>query len=386
MSTPVTLDVLPNRAIAQVTLRRPAKFNSLNLDMILPLQSWFADWARDDSTRPACVILRGEGKAFCAGGDVVTARSSALSRGRAHADFFFEEYRLNALIGNLRDAGLLQISLWDGVTMGGGVGLSLHGAFRVATPRTRFAMPETNIGFVPDVGASFALPRIQRGAHVGLYISLSGAHLGPADCLWTGLATHAIRSEDISQLCARLEEAGRREGLTRETVEELMRELAWGIDEMPRLKRHEDVLKRCFTMEMRSVEEIFAELRATVESAAEDDAAFAKETLEMLKARSPSSLKITFEVFHRHSQPEVTLLDALVGEYRIVQRLLEDTDSDFFEGVRAVLVDKDNKPQWRHPPISAETIKAYLEPLPKSHLTGDLTPMPLHSSIHKSKF
>ncbi|GBG34561.1 3-hydroxyisobutyryl-CoA hydrolase, mitochondrial [Hondaea fermentalgiana] len=343
--------------------------------MIKPLQTWFATWRdAEPAQRPRCILLTGEGKAFCAGGDVVTARTSALSGpgGREHADFFYEEYRLNALIGEMAQPGpngVDQVSVWDGVTMGGGVGLSIHGRYRVATEKTVFAMPEGGIGFLPDVGATFALPRLPVGPEVGLYIALTGARLGAADCLWAGIATHAMRAEKLPEL----REALVRSASTGTSVQAVLDALPSWDGPSPSsssLAANAADLRRIFKLNQPSISSICTALRET-------KTPWAEQTLALLDARSPTSLALTLRAFQLNARPHVTLFDALVAEYRVVQCLVRDTRSDFFEGVRAVLVDKDNKPRWNDRVPSADQIDAYFaSPLPDDHLGGDLRPLP----------
>lgn len=167
-----------NGRFVEVLLNRPSKFNALNLSMVRVLSPLYDKWTSGDSVVD-CVYMHGAGgKAFCAGGDVAEIREQVLSKGSLQHDFFFEEYQLNHKIATAFERrNLVQVSVWDGVTMGGGVGLSLHGRVRIATENTLFAMPECGIGLFPDVGGTFALSRLRVSCAVGMYIALTGCRL-----------------------------------------------------------------------------------------------------------------------------------------------------------------------------------------------------------------
>ena len=176
-------------SVSKLTLCRPKKLNSLSLPMIHELRKIYADLPKTSSI----LLLDGEGRALCAGGDVAEVRQGVLDGTSYPADFFYDEYELDYNIATLFERQqVLQVSLWDGIVMGGGVGLSIHSPIRIATERTMFAMPETGIGLFPDVGATWALTRLKAGAHVGLLLGLSGERLGPADCMFSGVATHLL--------------------------------------------------------------------------------------------------------------------------------------------------------------------------------------------------
>ena len=192
-------------SLAAIALQRPRALNALNLEMVRELQAAFQDASTDASVR--CLLLTGEGKAFCAGGDVkavmLAAKEEPPARGNIADAFFREEYTLNAA---LAASDKPQVSVWDGICMGGGAGLSVHGKFRVATEKALFAMPETNIGLFPDVGASHFLSSLPGG--LGPYLALTGCRLGPADLLYSGLATHYVPSSTLPSLAAALEGCG----------------------------------------------------------------------------------------------------------------------------------------------------------------------------------
>ena len=325
-------------ALARITLNRPKALNALNLDMALRGFDQLAAWAADSSV--AAVLIEGSGEtAFCAGGDVRAIYESALGDGQLAADFFRAEYRLNRAIFHFPKP---YIAVIDGITMGGGVGLSIHGSHRVATERTKLAMPETSIGLFPDVGASYVLPRLQ--GRLGLYIGLTGTRLGAADCLTAGLATHFVGPERLADLATTLAAADW-SGEAGATVDAVLAGLAGDSGPAPLAKRRE-VVERCFSGE--SIEAIFAALEA-------EPGDWAAKTLAHLRGRSPSSLKITLEAYNRGASMDFDA--SMVMEYRLSQACV--AGHDLREGIRAVIIDKDNQPQWQ-PASLAEVSEAVL--------------------------
>ena len=352
---------------------------------------------------------------FCAGGDVAAVRQAFLDGDTSlREDFFYEEYQLNHKIATMRELhGALQLSLWDGVVMGGGAGLTVHGAVRVATERTLFAMPETGIGFFPDVGMTYALARLNGGFAQGLYVALTGARLGAHDCCSSGLATHYCPSAQVPLLHARLHEAMRTlHGMENEmTAMGLVYMVEMAIAEANARARpeivhpgdgvrtsdaakfsgtHLKVITECFgDAHNGSVEGIVAALEREAARAGDPGevrgpigraaCAFAEETLAALRTKSPTSLKVTLEAMRR-VRPEkhdaLPLGDALRQDYRLAHRFVAAAPaSDFCEGVRAVLVDKDRAPRW-DPPALADVaparVEAFFAPLPEGHPRGEL--------------
>ena len=169
--------IIESESFAEVLLNRPSKFNALSIGMVRTLNPMYDKWLSGGSPIN-CIYMHGAGtKAFCAGGDVAEIREQVISGGPLPQDFFFEEYQLNHKIATAFEQAVVQVSVWDGVTMGGGVGLSLHGKIRIATENTLFAMPECGIGLFPDVGGTYALSRLTASRAVGLYIALTGCRL-----------------------------------------------------------------------------------------------------------------------------------------------------------------------------------------------------------------
>ena len=340
-------------ALAQITLNRPKALNALTFDMAERAIAQLAAWTEDATV--AAVVIEGAGeKAFCAGGDIRAIYNSARGDRQHAADFFRAEYRLNRAIHHFAKP---YIALIDGITMGGGVGLSIHGSHRVATERTRFAMPETSIGLFPDVGASYVLPRLP--GRLGLYIGLTGQRLDAADCLACGLATHYVPNERLQDLISALAAADFSSD-AQQAADALLATMA--VDPGPsKLTERRQEIERCFAGE--SVEAILSALEA-------EDSDWARQTLEHLRGRSPSSLKITFEAYRRGAALEFD--EVMVMEYRLSQACV--AGHDFPEGIRAVIIDKDNKPDWQ-PAALAEVsdamLAAYFAPLAARDLRFD---------------
>ncbi|MGA0597383.1 enoyl-CoA hydratase/isomerase family protein [Enterovirga sp. CN4-39] len=315
-------------AAGLVTLNRPQALNAITHNMVLELARALDEWERDpDVTR---VVLQGAGgKAFSAGGDI-RALYEAGREGR-HEEalaFWRDEYHLNIRIKRYPKP---YVSLIDGIVMGGGVGVSLHGRYRVAGDRYRFAMPEVAIGFFPDVGATYALPRLP-GA-TGMYLALTGARVGPDDAGTFGLATHVVPSEAYPGLLDRL--AGR------EDVERVLAAASRPALPGP-VASERAVIDACFSAD--SVAAILARL----DEAAAAGSDFAKATAADMRTKAPSSMAIAFEQVRRGR--DLSFEEAMATEFRIVNRVVHDPD--FYEGVRAAIIDKDGAPRWSHEGIA----------------------------------
>jgi len=359
-------------SVGIISLNRTDKLNSLSLSMIRNLTKCYDTALKSDDVK--CIVMRGEGRAFCAGGDVAAVREEALRGGSLPYDFFYEEYVLNNTIATMFERhGMPQIALWDGITMGGGVGLSVHGRFRVCTEKTVFAKPETKIGLFPDVGGSHVLSRVNGGSAVGHVIGLTGLRLKAADCLWSGLATHFLPSSALPQLMTRLAALSKAEAGDAKRLDSLLMELRG--DAQPDMTKaelapHEACIFRCFGAE--TAEQIIANLEAD-----DTDREWAQKQAKTLRSMSPTSVKLTIESIKRSAPPTVTISDALVMEYRMAQRcvLRSQPESDFYEGIRAVLVDKDNKPAYLPnvlESVTAASIETFFSPLEATHPRGEL--------------
>lgn len=326
-----------------VTLNRPAALNALNRAMCNRIQAaLYASIADGDV---ALVVIDGAGdRAFCAGGDVVAMHRAGRAGPTEWEGFFRDEYRMNQTVAFYPDP---YIALLDGVTMGGGVGLSIHGRYRIATERTLFAMPETAIGMIPDVGASHALPRLP--GELGTWAALTGARLKAADCLYAGIATHYLPSERLPLLRDLLADGD-------EDVADVLATLD-GDPGPPPLELVRDAIDFHFGHD--SVEAIQASL------AAGDD--WAQSTHATIAAMSPTSCKLTLRALRDGAGSDIET--ALTTEYRIVAQIREG--HDFYEGVRAVLIDKDKTPAWS-PATLAEVDDAGLDRYFAPPASGDL--------------
>jgi len=289
------------------------------------------------------VIIRGNGKAFCAGGDIRALAQAALVKNAAvPRDFFGPEY---VLVGKIFNYSKPYVALLDGITMGGGVGISIGSMFRVATEKLSFAMPETGIGFVTDVGASYFLTRLKGPNGVGLYLGLTGARLGAADALFTGVVTHFVNSAAIPELLTSLTSLN---APNSGTIENTIHKYTTSPGAPP-LEKKTKLIEHCFG-DAESVEDIIQRLESVQEAkysfpdVAKDEAVeWAKNTLKTLKTRAPLSLKVVFELLKQGKRLDIR--GALQLEYRIAMRLVIKTPT-FYEGVRSVIIEKDNKPKW----------------------------------------
>jgi len=333
------------RGVGILTLDRPKALNALTLEMVETVSGTLRRW-HDDTAIRAVVVSAVPGRAFCAGGDVRGVIETAARDGvRDAMRFFREEYRMNWRIAHL---GKPYIALLDGITMGGGVGISVHGTHRIATENTTFAMPETGIGFFPDVGASWVLPRLPQ--HAGFYLGLTGTQLDGGTTTRLGLTTHYVPALDLETLLDELLDGGEIDALVaRHGIEPA----PGGLDAV--------AIARHFASD--DIGRILASLEA-------DNGRFARETLATLREKSPFSIAVTTAALRRGAG--LDLAGCLAMEYRMVHRFLED--SDFAEGVRAQVVDKDKDPRWRHDRIEdvpAAAVEACFAPLPDGDLTFD---------------
>jgi len=290
--------------------------------------------------------MKGAGtKAFCAGGDVksiymyLKEHASAAGSGKqgtVDADFFRSEYEMNYLIGT---SPIPQVSIWNGIVMGGGVGISVLGEYRIATDRTMFAMPETAIGLFPDVGSSAWLPHLPNGQ--GLYIGLTGCRLGAADLISTGIATHYVPSEKIEEVEKLIvENCTDDPKKSRDVITDILKGVSQKPDNSKTLiEANKDAISRCFAT-ARSVEEILSLLQEETRNKLHEK--WAHSTIQSLSKMSPTSLKLTMAQLK--AGKDLDLKGCLTMEYRLMMGCMRGLD--FREGIRAVLVDKDNNPKW----------------------------------------
>ncbi len=305
-----------------IRLNRPKALNALTLPMVRAIQTQLDAWAQEEEINSIVIVGEGD-RAFCAGGDIKGLYQSGLGDGVLAAEFFREEYELDYRLATFAKP---VISILDGATMGGGVGLSLHGTVRVATEGTLFAMPETSIGLFPDVGSSHFLSRLPDG--LGLFLGLTGQRLKAWDCLDIGVATHFVSCESIDQLLVALE-ASDNALLTVEQFDNRQQ-----LEKNSVLLEHRDLIQEAFGRK---------KLEDIVNFLSEVDTDWRRKQLAKLLACSPTSLKVTLEQIERAAS--LSLAEVFMMDYRISQACMKG--NDFFEGVRALLIDKDQSPKWK---------------------------------------
>ncbi|KAL2651438.1 hypothetical protein R1flu_019566 [Riccia fluitans] len=321
-------------------LNRPSKLNALTFGMVTRLNELYSGWEKDPYVR--LVIIKGNGRGFCAGGDVadVYRLGKAGKRGEA-IEFFRQEYHLNYMIGTYKKP---HVALLNGVVMGGGTGISVHGTFRVATENSLFAMPETAIGLHPDVGASYYLSRLP--GHLGEYLGLTGTRLDGADMVACSLATHFVPSHRLGMLEERLGSLNTDDPVVISSAIDEYCDIVHLNEKSPLHRRQE--IDSCFGRS--SAEEIVRKIEAGVESGNP----WYRETLDKLKKASPLSLKVTLRSVREGRRQQ--LFQCLQRDYRLSAHAVESKySSDFAEGCRAVLVDKDNAPKWNPPTLEQVT-------------------------------
>ena len=336
--------------VRTIELNRPKKLHSLNGSMIRKIVPRLQEWAKSDMAN--VVIIKGTGpKAFCAGGDVTSLAQDNVKgkNGQSRSTAYFElEYKLNHLIATYTKP---YIALIDGITMGGGVGLSLHAPFRIATERTVFAMPEATIGFFPDVGASFFLPRMN-GA-VGTYLALTSERLMGANVFYAGIGTHYIHSTSLPALEHRLAELRFKDY---DSFQEKLRLIDATIEEFctglphdePMLIRGElrNAIDRCFSKN--SVPDIIDSLKAEEGETKE----WAEKTLATLHKRSPTSIYVTLRQMRLGKSWSIA--ETFQREHQIAAKFM--AHPDFTEGVHALLIRKDGVAKWQ--PASLDKVRA----------------------------
>lgn len=322
--------------VATVTLNRPAALNALSYEMLLELDAILREWAADSKVR--AVVMRGAGeKAFCAGGDIRALHQSFTTGTSLHDDFFAVEYRLDYLIHRYPKPC---IALMDGITMGGGMGIAQGAQLRVVTDRTRIAMPEVGIGLIPDVGASYFLSRLP-GA-LGLYLALTGNQVRAADALYAGLADLYLPPESLARVEALLHELRWSAAVHTQTdkadVEKALRSLAAELP-APALAAVRPAIDRHFSHA--DVGSILQSLRGETSS---EYATWAQQTLAIIATRSPLTVAVALRQLQRGKA--MSLAECFRMELGLVHHCFER--GDFIEGVRAVIIDKDNAPRWKH--------------------------------------
>jgi enoyl-CoA hydratase len=333
-----------------VTLNRPKALNAITHQMVRALAAKIDAWAHDDDVTRVIVTANGE-RAFSAGGDI-RALYELITAGRQEEalGFFREEYTLNTAIKRYPKP---YVSLIDGIVMGGGVGISIHGSHRVAGERYAFAMPEVSIGFFPDVGATYALPRL--AGEIGTWLALTGERMKAADAVLSGAATHHVKSHRFADL---------REALCgTDPVNAVLADFMEGTgpgEAMPRRR----TIDRTFSQG--SVEGILAALQREAQKVT-DQAEWSASTAQNMRGKSPTSLKLALAQM-RYGRTH-SFEACMAAEFRIVSRIVYG--SDMVEGVRAVIVTKDNAPRWSPGDLAAvpdDLISRHFAALPGNEL------------------
>lgn len=330
-------------ALGRIRLNRPRALNSLTLDMVRRIARALDAFAADDDVR--AVLITGEGeRGLCAGGDIRAIFDSGRAKDGLGEMFWREEYQMNARISAYAKP---YIAVMDGITMGGGVGVSAHGRHRIVTERTRLAMPETGIGFFPDIGGTWLLSRAP--GEIGTYLGLTGAQIGAGDALYAGFADVFMPAEKISALIEALA-AMPPDGAAGDVIAAFAEAAP---APAPTLAVHRALIDDCFAHDR--IEDVLAAL-------ARADTSFARETRDVLMTKSPTSLKLTLRLL-RLARASADLRACLAREFGAAVRILDG--HDFYEGVRAAVIDKDRNPRWSPGTldvVSADDIAAFLTP------------------------
>lgn len=325
-------------AVGLITLNRPKALNALTRAMCIEMKSQLDAWKSDAGIR--CVVIQAAGeRAFCAGGDIRSLYESGMAGLPSTLEFYRDEYILNAAIKHYPKPFIAFIR---GIVMGGGVGVSVHGGYRVASEGAVFAMPETGIGLFPDVGGSYFLPRCP--GQIGMYLALTGNRLKTADCLYSGIATHAVPAAQLDTLLARLAQG--------EDPAKAIASLSQDAGDAP-LSHRRAAIDRLFGGS--SVEAILTALDA-------EEGEWARETAATIRAKSPTATKLAFRQLREGKRLDFD--DCMRMEYRMVSRVI--TGHEFYEGIRATIIDKDQRPVWRPASLDEVTdgeIEAYFAPL-----------------------
>ncbi|MFC9353325.1 enoyl-CoA hydratase/isomerase family protein [Arthrobacter sp. NPDC057013] len=330
--------------LGHIILNRPKSMNALTHGMVKAMTAALTEWENDDSV--STILLTGAGeRGLCAGGDIVAIYHDALDGGHETASFWADEYKLNALIARYPKP---YVAVMDGVVLGGGVGVSAHASVRIVTERTKLGMPETGIGFVPDVGGTFLLSRAP--GELGTHVALTAGTITGQDAIALGLADYYVTSDKLPALVQALAH-----GEAHPTVQAfaanyyppspLAEERAW-IDE-------------CYA---------FDDVQAILDALQHASAPAARDASERIRAKSPTALQVTLESLRRARRLSL-LEEALDQEYRVSLRCL--AGRDFPEGIRAQVIDKDRSPRWSPPSlteVSTDAVEAYFADLGPAEL------------------
>lgn len=326
-----------------ISLNRPSALHALTLPMVHAMTEALLAWRDSDAVK--CVVIdHAEGRGFCAGGDIAFLRDSAINDGgESGRKFFHDEYQLNHLLFTYPKP---VVAFMDGITMGGGVGISQPARFRVATENTKFAMPETGIGLFPDVGGGWYLSRLE--GRVGQFLALTGSRVAGAGCLSLGLATHYVPSEALAEAKQRIttEDVDRIDGI---------------LGTLSVTPPPSQIVETLFQINRHFASD---QLEDVLKSLENDETPWAMKELASLRTKSPQTCKVALRQLAESSTLN-DFADNMAMEYRIASRVI--VRPDFAEGVRAVIVDKDNAPKWNPATpeeVSDALIDAIFAPLP----------------------
>lgn len=308
-----------------ITLNRPKALNALTLSMVREIHPQLKKWENDSSVKNILIKAEGE-KAFCAGGDIRALHDWGKNNDEEAVGFYREEYILNQYIKRYPKP---YISLVNGIVMGGGVGLSVHGSHRIAGENYSFAMPETGIGLFPDVGGSFFLPRLSFEA--GTYLALTGNRIKAADAIFLGTATNFIKSENFSNL---INDLSKEENDPKEIIDKYSVEP--GESEFREISQFCNKIFKADTVEK------------IIENLTEENSDLSKKILSIIDQKSPTSLKVALKSLRLGKS--ISFEECMQMEFRMVNKVMND--HDFYEGVRALIIDKDNNPSWKPGNIS----------------------------------
>ena len=342
--------ITAERGVGRIRLNRPKTIHALTTGMCAAMSEALLRW-RTDSNIECVVIDHAEGRGFCAGGDVVMLAKSGEGDGAQAREFFFAEYRLNHLLFTYEKP---TVAIMDGITMGGGVGISQPCTFRVATENTRLAMPETGIGLFPDVGGGWYLSRLP--GRVGQFMALTGARLDGAECAYLGLATHYVQSSGIEELAARIMQAPGR-------VQGTLGAAATTAPE-PKIAGNLALINRLFASDR--LEEILDALES-------DESQWSQKELVHLGTKSPLSCKVSLRLLAEGAARQ-TFADEMRAEYALAGRVVKT--HDFREGVNALLIEKHGQPHWDPETpegVTDDMVDALFAPLPAAQ---EWTPFP----------
>ena len=310
------------------------------------------------------ILFCGAGdRAFCAGGDVLHIADASLAQSEWNRRWFSSEFLLNSFISNLKKP---VISIWKGIVMGGGVGLSIYGSHRIATDSTVFAMPETTIGFMPDIGASYFLSHSVKHPGVGLFLGMTGHRLNGADTLLCGLATHYIPQIRIDDFISALE--------NRRDVDQVLSEFSTTSPDTPESSLNSEMLSSIATYFSHSAGEPFSAFFQRLEKGSKNGDKFAKSTMGILRQKCPLTVRVWYESFKIGSTQ--SLAQVLAREYRMCIHMTEIDPHNFREGVRAQLIDKGKgKPADFIPGRIEDVSGDMVDRIVKSTAGGDLSPI-----------